>query len=267
MTPTVQHMNTDPQVVLDHVSVDYGGFAAVEDLSIEIRPGQFVALIGPSGCGKTSALRAIGGLLRPAKGTIRVEREIVHGPLPNRMAYVFQDLALFPWRSALRNVEIALELRGVGRRERRAAALETLHAVGLGEAVHKLPAEMSGGMRQRVALGRALVSHADILLLDEPFSALDEQTRMVMGAQFLHLLEEYGKTVIFVTHSLDEAIYLSDVVVVMTARPGRLKELIEVPLERPRDPRMMRTHRFHALRDHLFSLLFEESSRALEVGT
>lgn len=260
-------MNAGPQVVLQHVSVDYGGFTAVQDLSLDIRPGQFVALIGPSGCGKTSALRAIGGLLRPSEGEVRVEGEVVKGPLPDRVAIVFQDLALFPWRSALRNVEVALELRGVGRKERRAAALETLNAVGLGEAIDKLPAQMSGGMKQRVALARALVSHADILLLDEPFSALDEQTRMVMGAQFLHLLEEYGKTVIFVTHSLDEAIYLSDVVVVMTARPGRLRELIEVPLERPRDPLMMRTQRFHTLRDHLLSLLFEESSHALEVGT
>lgn len=255
-----------PQVALDAVSVNYGGVSAVEGLSLEVGRGQFVALIGPSGCGKTSALRAIGGLLRPSAGTVKVNGQPVNGPLPDRVAFVFQDLALFPWRDALRNVEIALELRGVGRRERRAAALETLKAVGLGDALGRFPAEMSGGMRQRVALARALVSHADILLLDEPFSALDEQTRIVMGAQFLRLLEEYGKTVIFVTHSLDEAIYLSDLVVVLTARPGRLKELIQVPLERPRDPMVMRAQRFHTLRDHLFSLLFEESSRAMETA-
>jgi NitT/TauT family transport system ATP-binding protein len=264
MTALAAPTSGTPQVMLDDVSVDYGGVLAVDRLSFDVRPGQFVALIGPSGCGKTSALRAVGGLIRPSGGAVRVDGQVVTGPLPDRVTYVFQDLALFPWRSALRNVELALELRGVGRRERRAAALEMLHAVGLGDAVDRLPGQLSGGMRQRVALARALVSHADILLLDEPFAALDEQTRMVMGAQFLHLLEEYGKTVLFVTHSLDEAIYLSDLVVVLTARPARLKELIAVPLERPREPMMMRAQRFHALRDYLFSLLFEESSRAME---
>jgi NitT/TauT family transport system ATP-binding protein len=233
----------------------HGDVQAASGLTFDVRPGEFLSLIGPSGCGKTSALRALGGLLEPAAGSVRVDGVAVTGPLPTRIAYVFQDLALFPWRSARRNVEAPLELRGLSRAERRRQALDLLALVGLADAADQVPAQLSGGMRQRVAIARALACDTDILLLDEPFAALDEQTRLTLGAELLRLLAARGKTVVFVTHSLPEAAYLSDRIVVLTGRPATVKEVIDVPLPRPRVPAMMRTPSFHDLQDRLSSLL------------
>ena len=225
-----------------------------------------MTLIGPSGCGKTSVLRAIGGLLRPSGGEVRIGGTTVREPQPERAAYVFQDFALFPWRTALANVEIALELRRAPRGERRRKALDALETVGLAEFAGRYPAELSGGMKQRVALARALVANVDVLLLDEPFGALDEQTRLVLGTELLSLLEATGKTIVFVTHSLREAVYLSDRVIAMTARPGRIKHVLEVPLARPRAPEMMASEEFERLEADLFKLLFEESTLAVRRG-
>ncbi|GAA2645025.1 ABC transporter ATP-binding protein [Paractinoplanes durhamensis] len=213
----------------------YGDHPAARDITFDVRPGEFVSLIGPSGCGKSSVLRALGGLLRPAGGEVRVDGERVRGPLPTRIAYVFQDLALFPWRSARRNVEVPLALRGVPRRLRRERADELLGKVGLAEVADKVPAQLSGGMRQRVAIARALASDAGILLLDEPFAALDEQTRTQLGAELLRLLAEEGKTVVFVTHSLLEAVRLSHRIVVLTPGPARIREVITVGTEDPHE--------------------------------
>jgi NitT/TauT family transport system ATP-binding protein len=248
-------------VVLDGVSVRYGEVQALEDMSFSVREGEFLTLIGPSGCGKSSVLRTIGGLLAPATGRVEVNGNRVTGPSPDEIAYVFQDLALFPWRSAVRNVEVALELRGVGRAERRRRALEALETVGLGDVPDRFPSQLSGGMRQRVAIARALVSDADILLFDEPFAAVDEHARMLLGMELIRLLEEHGKTVVFVTHSLTEAAYLSDRIVVMSKRPARVATIIDVELARPRKPDLMKTPDFHRLSDELFALLFDEAVR------
>jgi NitT/TauT family transport system ATP-binding protein len=245
------------RIAVAGLNLRYGDVVATRELTFDVRAGEFVSLIGPSGCGKSSALRAIGGLMQAASGTVHVDGEAVTGPIPAKVAYVFQDLALFPWRSARRNVEIPLELRGMPRRQRQARAHELLSTVGLADAADRLPGQLSGGMRQRVAIARALAADADILLLDEPFAALDEQTRLVLGAELLRLLEEQGKTVVFVTHSLHEAAYLSDRIVVMGPRPATVTDIIEVPLGRPRTAGMVRSADFHDLLDRLSRLLLE----------
>jgi NitT/TauT family transport system ATP-binding protein len=245
------------RIVVEELDLRYGDVEATSGLSFEVRAGEFLSVIGPSGCGKSSALRAMGGLLRPAGGAVRLDGDEVTGPVPDEIAYVFQDLALFPWRSARRNVEAPLELRGLSRRARRARALELLELVGLADAADRVPAELSGGMRQRVAIARALASDAGILLLDEPFAALDEQTRLVLGASLTRLLVAQGKTVVLVTHSLPEAAYLGDRIVVLTGRPATVKDVIEVPLPRPRVAAMMRTPAFHDLQDRLSALLLD----------
>jgi NitT/TauT family transport system ATP-binding protein len=241
-----------------NVSLAYGPVLAAHDLNFDVHPGEFVSLIGPSGCGKSTALRAIGGLLAAKSGDVLVNGSPVIGPRPREISFVFQDLALYPWRSARRNVEIALQFAGVSAKVRKARSLEALHAVGLGDVTDRFPSQLSGGMQQRVAIARALVSDAKILLLDEPFAALDEQTRLKLGGQLLTILEEQGKTVVFVTHSLAEAVYLSDRIVVMGPRPATIKDTITVPLDRPRQPSVMRKDEFHVLTDDLTSLLFED---------
>jgi NitT/TauT family transport system ATP-binding protein len=246
------------QISVTGVSLAYGTVEAARDLTFSVRPGEFVSLIGPSGCGKSTVLKAIGGLLAPSEGTVHVDGSLVVGPRPKDVAFVFQDLALYPWRSAVRNVEIALQFAGVDRKERRERAMDALSRVGLGDVPNRLPNQLSGGMQQRVAVARALASDAQILLLDEPFSALDEQTRLKLGAELVEVLEEFGKTVVFVTHSLSEATFLSDRIVVMSPRPATIKAIIEVPLDRPRHPSVMRDPGFHALTDQLSELLIEE---------
>ncbi|WNM25572.1 ABC transporter ATP-binding protein [Demequina capsici] len=250
---------TDALISLRDVTLAYGDVVAAKDITFDVRPGEFVSLIGPSGCGKSSALRAIGGLLDANVGSVAVDGTTVTGPRPQEISYVFQDLALYPWRSALRNVEIALQFAGVPRRERKERAMDALRRVGLGDVTERMPSQLSGGMRQRVAIARALVSDARILLLDEPFAALDEQSRLSIGAQLVRILEEEGKTVVFVTHSLAEAAFLSDRVVVMGPRPGVIREVIDVPLERPRHASLMRDPVFHDLTDRLSALLIDDS--------
>lgn len=252
----------DVRIRLDGVELRYGDFVAAEGVDFSVRQGEFVSLIGPSGCGKSTVLRAIGGLLPPAAGVVELSGEPVDGPRPRDTAFVFQDLALLPWRSALRNVELPLQLTGVSRRERHERAKDALELVGLSDASDKFPGQLSGGMRQRVALARAFVSEADVLLFDEPFAALDEQARMVMGTELLRLLYEHRKTVVFVTHSLHEAAFLSDRVLVMAKRPTHVIEDITVPLSTPRTPQMTKLPEFHETYDRLFSLLFGESLQA-----
>lgn len=258
MTELAEAPQTQPRVAVTGITLSYGPVAAATEITFDVRPGEFVSLIGPSGCGKSSALRAVAGLLRPDAGEVLVEQRPVTGPRPHDISFVFQDLALFPWRSALRNVEVALQFAGVSRGERRSRALAALDAVGLGDVPDRFPHQLSGGMKQRVAIARALVSDAPILLLDEPFAALDELSRAKIGEQFVRLLEERNKTVVFVTHSLSEAAYLSDRIVVMTPRPARIKEIITVPLGRPRTPSVMRQAEFHALTDRLSALLLDD---------
>jgi NitT/TauT family transport system ATP-binding protein len=237
--------------------------AALEDVSLTVAPGEFLTVLGPSGCGKSTLLSIIGGLIPPDAGEVWVAGRRCHGPDPGAVAMAFQDPGLFPWRTALENVEFGLELRGVTAARRRAVARGLLGPVGLLGFETRYPRELSGGMKQRVAIARALAIDAPILLMDEPFGALDEQTRLLMGEWLLGIWAATRKTVVFVTHSLQEAILLSQRIVVMTARPGRIKASFEVALPVPRD---LAGPEATALRAALWAAIRDESRRALETG-
>lgn len=206
---------------------------AVANVNLSVRENEFISIIGPSGCGKTTLLKMIDGLLPYDSGEILINGRKVTAPGPDR-AVVFQTFALLPWRTVFENVEFSLELRRVSKEEREKTAREYIRRVGLAEFENHYPHELSGGMQQRAGLARALAVNPTILLMDEPFGSVDAQTRQLLQEELLELWQREQKTVIFVTHSMDEAVYLSDRVVVMTPRPGRVAEILEVPLPRPR---------------------------------
>ena len=206
---------------------------ALHDINLSIRENEFVCFIGPSGCGKTTLLRIVAGLEDPTSGTVTLDGDPIRGPSPER-GMVFQEYSLFPWRTVLDNIVFGLELKGVPVNERKRLGRQYLKMVGLESFETRYPHELSGGMKQRVAIARALVNNPKALLMDEPFGALDAQTRNIMQSELLRIWEEEKKTVIFVTHSVDEAIYLADTIVIMSARPGRIKDVIPIPLTRPR---------------------------------
>jgi len=207
---------------------------ALKDINLEIRDEEFVCLVGPSGCGKTTLLRIIAGLESPTTGRVIVDGNVVTGPDPRR-GMVFQEYSLFPWQKVIDNIAFGLEMRGVGKEERRKIGERYLEMVGLSQFRDAYPYELSGGMRQRVAIARALANDPDVLLMDEPFGALDAQTRNRMQGELLSIWEQTKKTILFVTHSVDEAVYLSDRIVVLTPRPGSVQEIVEIPWPRPRD--------------------------------
>jgi NitT/TauT family transport system ATP-binding protein len=209
------------------------GLVALYDISLAVRKNEFVSLLGPSGCGKTTLIRIIAGLLPADRGEILVQGHPVTAPGRDR-CMVFQQFGLLPWRTVLSNVEFGLEIEGVGKGERVQAARKYLELVGLKDFEDYFPHQISGGMQQRVGIARALCKRPDILLMDEPFGAVDAQTREQLQEELLKIWAQTDTTVVFVTHSIDEAIYLSDRVVVMQARPGRIKEEIRVDLHRPR---------------------------------
>ena len=246
---------------------------ALQETTFDIVRGELLALIGPSGCGKSTLLNVIGGLLDPATGTVEVGGKRVNGPMPKDIAYVFQENALFPWNTVLENIKLGMLFQGVARTEHEPRARRSLQAVGLAEFAGHYPGQLSGGMRQRAALARALSLDTNVLLMDEPFGALDEQTRMVLGEDLSVLLSRTRKTIVFVTHSLGEAVFLADRVAVFTARPGRIKEVIAVEEPHPRRPDFITAPKFTALRNRLYGLLHDEirktmdaSSRALPPG-
>ena len=251
-------------IAVEHVGKRYltgsGPIEALRDVSLTVGAGEFCTLIGPSGCGKSTLLGMLGGLVVPDGGRVVVDGRAVTGPDPRRVATVFQEAGLFPWRTALENIEFGLELQGVPRAQRRVVATELLGPLGLREFGAKYPRELSGGMRQRVAIGRALAIDTQIILMDEPFGALDEQTRLLMGEWLLDIWRRTRKTVVFVTHSLHEALALSTRVVVMTARPGRIKSVLELPMAYPR---AMESADLIALRAKLWSDIRDESLRAM----
>lgn len=237
-----------------------GPVSAVEGVSLTVHAEEFLTILGPSGCGKSTVLAMIGGLIPPDGGTIVVNGTAARRPDPKAVAMVFQDPGLFPWRTALHNVWFGPELQGTARAAREEAARSLLESVGLTGFESKYPRELSGGMRQRVAIARALALGSPILLMDEPFGALDEQTRILMGEWLAGIRLQARKTILFVTHSIQEAIALSDRIVVMTARPGRVKDVVTVSLPYPRD---LNTPDAVALRARLWSQIREESLRAM----
>jgi len=237
---------------------------ALLNTSLDITRGELLCLIGPSGCGKSTLLNMIGGLMEPTSGTVEVAGKPVRGPLPRDIAFVFQENALFPWCTVIENVKLGMVFQGVAKSEQDGRARKSLKAVGLKDFINHYPAQLSGGMRQRAALARALSLETDIILMDEPFGALDEQTRMILGEDLSVLLAATGKTIVFVTHSLGEAVYLADRVAVFSARPGRIKEIIAVNEPHPRKPSYVTTEKFSNLRNTLYGLLHEEIRKAVE---
>jgi NitT/TauT family transport system ATP-binding protein len=236
---------------------------ALADTSLDIARGELLCLIGPSGCGKSTLLNVIGGLMAPSGGGVEVAGKPVHGPMPHDIAFVFQENALFPWNTVIENVRLGMLFQGVPKSEHEARAKQSLEAVGLVEFAHHYPAQLSGGMRQRAALARALSLQTDILLMDEPFGALDEQTRMILGEDLSVLLSRTEKTIVFVTHSLGEAVFLADRVAVFSARPGTIKKIIRVDEPHPRKPEFATSEKFAALRNELYALLHDEIRKAV----
>jgi len=231
---------------------------ALADTSLDVAHGELLCLIGPSGCGKSTLLNVIGGLMVPRSGGVEVRGQRVRGPLPRDIAFVFQENSLFPWNTVIENIELGMTFQGVAKSARAARAAEAIAAVGLKEFAHHYPAQLSGGMRQRAALARALSLETPILLMDEPFGALDEQTRMILGEDLSVLLARSRKTIVFVTHSLGEAVFLADRVAVFSARPGTIKQVIAVDEPHPRKPEFVTSVKFTALRNQLYGLLHDE---------
>jgi len=227
---------------------------ALSDINLSIADDEFVSFVGPSGCGKTTLLRIIAGLDTATSGEVRVDGSLITGP-GQKVGMVFQEYSLFPWRSVLSNVAFGLEMRGIAKDERNEIAKKFIALVGLSQFEQSYPYELSGGMRQRVAIARALATDPDLLLMDEPFGALDAQTRNHMQCELLDIWETKKKTILFVTHSCDEAVFLSDRVVVLSPRPGVIREIVNISISRPRD----RTNKeFIDLRRHLLDMIEEE---------
>jgi NitT/TauT family transport system ATP-binding protein len=246
-------------------SLDNGAeqVVAMNEVSLDVSAGEFFSIIGPSGCGKSTLLRIIGGLLDASSGEMTVGGEPVTGPHP-WIGMVFQEESTFPWRTTLGNVEFGLEMRGAPADERRAKARNIIRLVGLSGFEERYPSELSGGMKQRVAIARALVLEPRILLMDEPFGALDEQTRIILGEELLRIRDELKQTIVLVTHNINESVQLSDRVMVMTARPGRVKEIVTVDLPHPRDSTIIGSDRFGRLVAQVWSALREESIRSFK---
>ena len=234
---------------------DESSTVAIEDFSLEIEKGELISIVGPSGCGKTTLLRMIAGLLEPSSGSISINGKECKGPGPDR-GMVFQDYALFPWRSVRKNVEFGMEVNGMSKEDRTKRANKLLDVVGLEKFADSRVHELSGGMKQRVAIARALATHPDVILMDEPFGALDAQTRNLMQEELLRVIQKTNQTVIFITHSVDEAVYLSDRIVVLTKRPAVIKEIVDIPWERPRD---RASPEFTALRKEILEELRAEN--------
>ena len=253
-------------VEVKHFDLSYdtleGPVEAVSDASINVNPGEFVSIVGPSVCGKSTLLNAVAGFLKPTAGEVTVDGEVVDGPGADR-GMVFQQYSLFPWKTVKGNVEFGLKMKHLDKSSRDRAARTLLGLAGLTAFENKYPDSLSGGMKQRVGIVRALATGPRVLLLDEPFGALDAQTRVIMQQILTNMWQRLKISVLFVTHDIDEAIFLSDRVYCMTARPGTIKAEITIPLERPRQQSMMMSSEFLGLRRGLMSLIREESIKAM----
>jgi NitT/TauT family transport system ATP-binding protein len=231
-------------------------------VSLDIAPGEFVCLLGPSGCGKSTLLGALAGHLQPSAGSIRIDGAAVEGPDPSR-GLVFQQHTLFPWQRVIDNVAFGLKMQGVPRAERQQQAKALLDSVGLAGFEDRYPSQLSGGMQQRVEIARVLINHPRVLLMDEPFGALDALTRVKMQQLLLQVWERIRTTVVFVTHDIDEALFLADRIVVMSARPGRIVEQLVLPFARPRDASLITQPEFVQLKRHCLQLLQGRSEAEL----
>jgi len=236
----------------------------LRDVTIDVEASHFVSIVGASGCGKTTFLRIIDGLISPTSGEILIDGSPVAGPGLDR-AFVFQQDALFPWRTVIDNVIFGLEVQRKSKRESTERAMEFIQLVGLSGFEYHFPHELSGGMRQRANLARALTVDPQVLLMDEPFASLDAQTREIMQSELLRIWRSNRRTVLFITHQIDEAVYLADKVIVMTARPGRIKAILDVDIPRPRQLSVKRTPRFLELVDEIWKMIEEEVKAALNI--
>lgn len=237
---------------------------AVREVTHELRVGEFVTIIGPSGCGKSTLLEVIAGLRKASGGEVYIWDQRITGPHPS-IGMVFQEESTFPWRTVMENVEFGLEVRGIPKKERHQRCQRIIEIVGLQGFENSHPNALSGGMKQRVAIARALATDPEIMLMDEPFGALDQQTRLFIGQELLRIWEETGKTILFVTHDINEAVYLSDRVLVMSHRPSVVKAVVEVDIPRPRDTSTITLERFHELTSALWETLRVESEKALGI--
>jgi NitT/TauT family transport system ATP-binding protein len=256
-----------PPLTVENVTKRFGegptALTAVDSVSFTLDAGEFVSVIGPSGCGKSTLFHVIGGLSDATQGTVRVENETINGPHP-AVGIVFQEESTFPWRNVIDNVAFPLELRGVSRSERHAAASHYIDMVGLHGFEKRLPSELSGGMRQRVSIARTLAAKPRILLMDEPFAALDEQTRLLLGDKVLQIQQQLKQTTLLITHSITEAVQLSDRILIMSYRPGRIKRIVNVDLPRPRTSDVVSSPEFGAIVADIWADLREEASRGLQ---
>jgi NitT/TauT family transport system ATP-binding protein len=234
------------------------GFEAVQNVSISIKPGEFVCLLGPSGCGKSTLLGALAGHLQASSGSIHVDSLPLNGPHPER-GLVFQQHTLFPWKRVIDNVAFGLKMKGILRAERHKRANELLELVGLAGFEQHYPFQLSGGMQQRVEIARVLINHPKVMLMDEPFGALDAQTRMMMQQLLLDVWESIKTTIVFITHDIDEALFLADRILVMSPRPGRIVEQTVLEFARPRKPELVTSDRFVQLKRHCLELLHTQN--------
>ena len=259
-------MSTQPKLRLRNVTKqftirgDKSPFTAVQDISIDLAAGEFLVLVGPSGCGKSTLLDLLGGLTEPTSGEILLDGKPVTGPGLDR-GIVFQQYALLPWRTARKNIEFGLEAKGLPAAERHQRAQEYLELVGLRGFADRYPHELSGGMKQRVAIARSLAFDPELLLMDEPFAALDAQTRESLQDELLRIWQATGKTILFITHGIDEALYLGQRVAVLTSRPGRVKKIVDVGIDRSAED-VRSSAGFRAQRHRIWSLLHDEVVRA-----
>ena len=265
----------DPIISVQNVAMRYSTITrtpddcdvieAIREISIDIFPGEFLCLLGPTGCGKSTLLNIIGGLVAPTQGAVVIEGQKITTPHP-KVTMVFQESSIFPWRTTCKNVEFGLELKGIDKKIRSEKSREILSLVGLSGFEDRYPSELSGGMNQRVAIARALALEPDILLMDEPFGALDEQTRLIMGTELLRIWYQTKKTIIFVTHSISEAIMMSTRIAIFSARPSTIKDVISVDIPAPRNLLTLATDTFKTIQNRVWDSLREESLKAMEEG-
>ncbi|MDH7798795.1 MULTISPECIES: ABC transporter ATP-binding protein [unclassified Beijerinckia] len=265
--PGVSHDADKPVLVIDDVVKTFGdaeeAVTAVDHVSFDVKQGEFVAVIGPSGCGKSTLFNIIGGMLGEYDGDVRIDGERIAGPHP-AVGMVFQEESTFPWRSVIDNVAFPLELRGVAKSERYDRARHFIGMVGLDGFEKRYPSQLSGGMKQRVSIARTLVSNPRILLMDEPFAALDEQTRLLLGDKITQIQQELKQTTLLITHNLTEAVQLSDRIVVMTYRPGKVKRIADIDLARPRTSDVVGSDAFGRHVADIWNDLREEASRGMQ---